>query len=177
MWRDHHRASIDYVAAVTSHQRRSLWALGFLFVYYAIDRWVPLGAWNGAFGFPVENDQAILDVIVLAVLIGLFAAVRYEVWPAMILGTALLGLWCYFHLTTWWWPFLRGAVTPGELRFHEQFLANVQLLPRVGDHVPPDGEHLVIDVLVLPATVFTLIATIYRLHHRTSLRGARPDPG
>ena len=144
---------------MTAAQRRSLWALGLLFAFYAIDRWLPLGAWNGSSGFPVDNPQAILDVVVLCVLAGLFAAVRYRLWPAMIAGTGLLGLWCYFHVTTWWLPYLRGADTPGELRFHEQLSSNLQLLPRWGTHIPPDGEHIAIDALVLAATVATLIAT------------------
>ena len=147
---------------MTIARRRNLWALGLLFGYYALDRWLPLGAWNGNAGFPVDNPQAGLDIIVLCVLVGLFAAVRYEVLPAMIAGTALLGVWCYFHLATWWWPYVRGVESAGKLRFHEQLENNIQLLPRWGRHIPPDGEHIAIDLLVFPATALTLIATVAR---------------
>jgi hypothetical protein len=145
---------------MTAAQRRSLWALALLFAYYAIDRWLPLGAWNGSFNFPVDNPQAILDIIVLVVIAGSFAAVRYQIWPGMIAGTGLLGLWCYFHVTTWWLPYVRGVDTASELRFHEQLSSNLQLLPRWGTHIPPDGEHIAIDVFVFAATVSTAIATV-----------------
>jgi hypothetical protein len=94
------RASTIYVGNV---DRATTQPVGprLLFGCYALDRWLLLGAWNGDAGFPVDNPQAGLDIIVLCVLVGLFAAVRYEVLPAMIAGTALLGVWCYFHLATW----------------------------------------------------------------------------
>jgi hypothetical protein len=50
--------------------------------------------------------------------VGVFSAVPYEILRAMIAGTALLGVWCYFHLVTWWWPYVRGVENAGKLRFH-----------------------------------------------------------
>jgi len=144
---------------MTTAQRRSLWGLGLLFGYYAIDRWLPLGAWNGSTRFPVANDQAVLDVVVLCVVAGLFAATRYQIWPAMLVGTGLLALWCYFHATTWWLPYVSGVDTQRELQWREQFAGQLQLLPRWGTHIPPDAEHIAIDVFVLAATVSTAIAT------------------
>jgi hypothetical protein len=152
-------------AVLSPAQRRSSWALAALFTYYAIDRWLPLGAWNGQRGFPVDNDQALLDVITLAVLAVGLISVRAGNRPGMVIVTAGLGLWTYFHLSLWWWHYLVG-VDPADRAFHDQFLAHTQILPRVGDHLPPDGEHAVIDFLLLPATVLTLYATIERLRRR-----------
>jgi hypothetical protein len=78
----------------------------------------------------------------------------------MIACTALLGLWTYFHLQTWWVPYAQGVTSPRAIAFHEQFLAHTQVLPRYGGHFPPDGEHTLIDVFVFPAFVLCLIATV-----------------
>jgi hypothetical protein len=160
--------------AMTRARRHSLIALAVLFAYYAIDRWLPLGAWNNAYGFPVDNDQAILDVIVLAVLAGTYAGVRAGWWPVMAIGVLLLGVWCYFHWTTWWAPYAFGVDTPGEIRWHEQFEAGLQLLPRAGDHIPPDAEHIGIDVCLVPATVLTLRALVTRLRQPRDRPSTRP---
>ncbi len=38
--------------------------IALLFGYYEIYRWVPLGAWNGEFYWPVKNDQFYPDIMI-----------------------------------------------------------------------------------------------------------------
>lgn len=138
----------------------AFWSLILLFLYYNIDRWTPLGGWNGAYHWPVHNDQFYLDIVVGVIVLGAIIVFRSNLRAAMVLGTALLGLWTYFHLQTWWVPYVRGVTSPGAIAFHEQFLQHTQVLPKVGNHYPPDAEHMFIDVFVFPAFLLCLVATV-----------------
>lgn len=77
----------------------------------------------------------------------------------MILGTLLLGLWVYFHLQAWWLPYICGVSSTAGVAFHRQFLAHTQVLPKIGNHFPPDAEHTFIDVFVFPAFALCCVAT------------------
>jgi len=143
------------------------WSLILLFLYYTVDRWTPLGNWNWEHSWPVHNDQFSLDIIVGLVLLAALISFRASFRPGMILGTALLGLWVYFHLQSWWLPYFRGVTSRRAIAFHEQFLAHTQVLPRVGNHFPPDAEHTFIDLFVFPAFLFCLVATLGSLVRRS----------
>lgn len=146
------------------------WSLILLFLYYNIDRWTPLGKWNGEHRWPVHNDQFYLDLVVGAVVLGAIFGFRSNFRLAMILGTALLGVWTYFHLQTWWIPYFRGVTSPRAISFHAQFLGHTQVLPKYANHFPPDAEHTFIDVFEFPAFALCLIATV------RSLFVAKKDP-
>lgn len=40
-----------------------------LFSYYELFRWIPWGAWNGEWHFPVHNDQFYPDIVIGALLL------------------------------------------------------------------------------------------------------------
>jgi len=137
----------------------AIWSLILLFIYYEVDRWTPLGKWNGNYSWPVHNDQFYLDMIVGVVLLAVIFSFTSGFRTGMVFGTALLGLWVYFHLQSWWIPYLRGVKSPAAIAFHTQFLKHTQVLPRYGNHFPPDAEHMFIDMFVFPAFFVCLIAT------------------
>jgi len=143
------------------------WSLLLLFVYYTVDRWTPLGNWNGEHYWPVQNVQSSLDIIVGVVLLGAILSFRSSFRPGMILGSGLLSLWTYFHLQAWWVPYFRGVTSPRSIAFHAQFLAHTQVLPRFGNHFPPDAEHTFIDFFLFPAFFFCLVATLRSLFGRS----------
>jgi hypothetical protein len=143
------------------------WSSVLLFLYYNIDRWTPLGNWNGEHYWPVQNGQASLDIFVGVVLLAATLSFQTNFRPGMILGTALLGLWVYFHLQSWWLPYFRGVTSPRAVAFHTQFLAHTQVLPRFSSHFPPDAEHTFIDFFLFPAFFFCLVATLRSLFGRS----------
>ncbi len=63
-------------------------------------------------------------------------------------------------------PYIRGVTSPGAIAWHEQFLQHLQVLPRYGNHFPPDAEHTFIDVFVFPAFLICLAATIHSFRAR-----------
>jgi hypothetical protein len=143
------------------------WSLVLLFLYYNIDRWTPLGNWNGEHHWPVQNVQSSLDIIVGVVLLVAVLSFRTNFRAGMILGTALLCAWTYFHVQEWWLPYFRGVTSPRSIAFHTQFLAHTQVLPKFGNHFPPDAEHTFIDLFVFPAFFFCLVATLRNLFGRS----------
>jgi hypothetical protein len=104
--------------------------------------------------------QSSLDIIVGVVLLAAIVSFRTNFRPGMILGIALLSFWTYSHVRTWWLPYFRGVTSPRSIAFHAQFLAHTQLLPRFGNHFPPDAEHTFIDFFLFPAFFFCLVATL-----------------
>jgi hypothetical protein len=135
------------------------WSLVVLLLYYTVDRWTPLGPWNGEYLWPVHNDQLWLDVAVCVILLLSVFFFRGGFRPGMIVATAALGLWGYLHVQSWWLPYIDGVTSPRAIAFHAQFLGHTQILPRYGLHFPPDAEHTLIDVFVLAAFLLCLGAT------------------
>ncbi len=153
----------------------AFWYVVCLFLYYTIDRWSPLGNWNGNFGWPVHNDQASLDMFVCAALLGIAASFWWHFQPGMIIGSLLLGLWVYFHVQAWWIPYFFGVSSPQAIAFHSQFLSHVQVLPKIGNHFPPDAEHTFIDVFVFPTFAFCVLATVHSLKRKKKHPGGKPN--
>ena len=73
-----------------------------------IDRWIPLGNWNGEHHWPVHNVQFCLDIFVGAVLLVAILSFRANFRAGMILGTALLSVWVYDHVRDTVHPPARG---------------------------------------------------------------------
>ena len=138
----------------------AFWSLLLLFVYYDIDRWIPLGNWNGQHHWPVANDQFTLDLVIAAVLTVTILSFYRGIRLGMVLGTALLALWVYFHLQTWWIPYAEGVHSAKTIAFYLQFQQHTQLLPTFNHHFAPDAEHIFIDVFVFPAFASCLLACV-----------------
>jgi hypothetical protein len=47
-----------------SLNKLTIFFIALLFVYYETYRWIPLGAWNGEFRWPVTNDQFFPDIVI-----------------------------------------------------------------------------------------------------------------
>jgi hypothetical protein len=117
--------------------------------------------------WPGQNVQSSLDIVVGVVLLVAIISFRTNFRPGMILATALLSFWVYFHFQAWWLPYFRGVTSPRAIAFHEQFLEHTQVLQRFGNHFPPDAEHTFIDFFLFPALFFCLVATMRTLFGRS----------
>jgi hypothetical protein len=144
----------------------AFWSLILLFLYYDIDRWIPLGNWNGEHHWPVQNVQSSLDILVGVVLLVAILSFRANFRPGMVLGVALLTVWVYFHVREWWVPYFHGVTSPRSIAFHASLLEHTQVLPRFGNHFPPDAEHTFIDFFLFPAFFFSFVATVRSLDSR-----------
>jgi hypothetical protein len=135
--------------------RRAALALLALGVYLEAMEWIDLYPWNNIRG---GNGQATLDFIIA----GIVAAQVAWLWwggriPAL-LATVLVGLWGYLQVATWWVPYFEGASPGWKKVYAKWFAGSTQILPATADRLPPDANHLVLQVFVLIAFLLSAIA-------------------
>jgi hypothetical protein len=154
-------ATVPAPAATVRH--RQLWrhAVAWqiaLAVYMQAISWIPLGRWNHQPCCPTglaQLQQGRLDageaVGLLAFLVPVIvfvAAGRYRWRWAACLSLAAYGIWLALQLWTWWPPYVVGASDRWARVYARAFAEATQVLPRWGDHLPPDAMHLVLQALL-----------------------------
>jgi len=143
--------------------------IGLLFGYYEIYRWIPLGAWNGEFYWPVKNNQFYPDIVIGVLLLWMLSVCWRQRVVGMWIAVSLLMLWIGVHLFDWWIPYLHGTgpEREGSYRFYS---SRTQILPVIGSHHPPDGGHMVLDFFVLLAFILSSWAAIVSSHEGKRVR-------
>ncbi len=85
--------------------------------------------------------------------------------PAL-LATALTRARSWLQITTWWIPYIEGASPEWKTTYAKWFASGVQILPATPDHLPPDANHVVLQVLALIAFAFSAVAVVATLRRR-----------
>src|SRR5687768_15182869 len=143
--------------------RRALaWQIA-LAVYMQAISWIPLGRWNFQPCCPTglaQLQHGRLDVaealVLLAFLIpvAIFAvAGRYRWRWVACLSLAAYMVWLALQLWTWWPPYIVGASDGWARVYARAFAEATQVLPRRGNHLPPDAMHLVLQVLLIGVVI------------------------
>jgi len=157
--------------------RVSLFAQAALAVYFQAVQWLPLGRWNvqcpsgdqlacglshqglSVPGFQplgvmaLEGSLAAADALYcLAFTLPFFGywagyatGRRWLMWP-QIGGYAA---WLALQVVAWWIPYLVGATDERASRYRAVFGESIQVLPSFGNHLPPDGLHFLLQVLLV----------------------------
>jgi len=120
-------------------------------------RWVPLGEWNAQFTFPVSNDQFYPDIVIGLLLLWIAWSFEVRSRVGMWIGSALLLLWVVVHSFDWWIPYARSL--PQNLGRYSFYQHRTQILPVFGYHFPPDGGHALLDFILFPTCIISVIAT------------------
>ncbi|HEY8574286.1 hypothetical protein [Phenylobacterium sp.] len=136
--------------------RRAAVAVLVLGVYLQVVEWIDLHPWNDV---RTGNGQERLDLMLAPLTVMLVAWMwTSRRWAQLTASLALL-LWAGLQVTTWWSPYVWGA-TPGWKRVHARWFADtVQVLPNDGVHLPPDANHLVLQLLIALALTLSAMAT------------------
>ena len=147
--------------------RVSLFSQAILAGYFQAIQGLPLGRWNYQPGFTPLGVEAFhgrataQDVLLMAAFIVPFVAfwfayskgLRWLMWICT-LGYAI---WLTLQIKTWWVAYAFGASESWARVYQRVFSHSTQLLPSSGRHLPPDGLHLVLQLLltavVVPAVV------------------------
>ena len=155
--------------------RASVFAQAILAFYFQVIQWLPLGNWNYQPGFPPLGIQAIhghataQDVLLMTAFVAPFVVfwfayskgLRWLMW----IGTCGYAVWLALEVKTWWVAYAFGA-TDSWLRIYQRvFSRSTQLLPSLGRHLPPDGMHLVLQVLLTSVVVLAVVGLL-----KTSVR-------
>jgi hypothetical protein len=155
----------------------SLIAQAILALYFQVIQWLPLGRWNRQPGFTPLGVQAmqghatVQDVLVTAAFVVPFAAfwfafsksLRWLMWSCT-LGYAI---WLALQVKTWWVAYAFGASDSWVQVYRRVFSQSTQLLPSFGRHLPPDGMHLILQVLLTAAVALASVGLV-----KTSVRAA-----
>lgn len=130
-----------------------------LAAYMQFISWVPLGRWNYqpccAPGLEQLHRGTLTAGDALGALAFLLPVVIFWIgarrdWPwAMTLSLVSLGIWLGLQLWTWWPPYLFGASERWSGVYARAFAESTPILPRWGNHLPPDAAHFVLQVLLL----------------------------
>ena len=159
--------------------RASLFAQAILAFYFQAVQWLPLGDWNYQPEHPSPSSfQSELPLSVLAAQgrlaaqdvfnVALFAApfalfsfaysrgVRWLMW----LEAGVYSAWLALQIHAWWLPYAFGR-TDAQIQRYERVTSHAtQLLPSFGRHLPPDGAHVVIQVLLVAVLVSAVVGLL-----------------
>jgi hypothetical protein len=138
--------------------RVSLAAQAILALYFQVIQWFSLSQWNFqpqfrpfvtqvARGEATPAELLFLAAFTLPFLLFWFACARQIRW-LMWVGVAGYSAWLAMQVKSWWVPYAFGA-SDAWLAVHRRvFSHSTQVLPSFGRHVPPDGMHLVLQLLL-----------------------------
>ena len=168
--------------------RTSLFAQAILASYFQAIQWLPLGDWNnqcpsgdeiacglGSQGLSVPGYQP-LSVLAFegrlsardALYCAGFTVPLWLFWFACSRGLRWLmwmqvgfySVWMALQIKSWWVPYALGATDSQVERYQKVFGHTTQLLPSFGRHLPPDGMHLVLQILLAVVLVSALIGLL-----------------
>ncbi|HEX9160306.1 MAG TPA: hypothetical protein VF980_01260 [Thermoanaerobaculia bacterium] len=138
--------------------RYSLLVQWLLAIYFQLIFWIPLGSWNaqpGSSPLLTQTAHGQLEIgdlaFVLAFLIPpviFLLGYRYRIRWLLWASTAGYACWLFLQLKTWWGAYLFGASDHWAAVYERVFSHSTQVLPRFGRHLPPDGLHLVLQLLL-----------------------------
>jgi hypothetical protein len=160
--------------------RASLFFQAFLALYFQLIQWLPLGNWNYQPGFTPLGAEAIQgratasDILLVTAFLAPFVVflfaysrgVRWLMWICA-LGYAI---WLALQIKTWWVAYAFGASDSWMEVYRRVFSHSTQLLPTFGRHLPPDGMHLVLQVLLMA----TVVSAVIGLLKTSGRRGSDP---
>ena len=125
-----------------------------LFLYFTIAQWVDVSPWNNVRGGHAWTGLNI--ALVVAMLAAMVCTIRR--WRVGIsLAGAFYATWFAVQVVMFWWPYLHGASAAWQHRYAAEFATTAQWLPRRGTHLPPDANHIVMQLLLggtLRSTLF-----------------------
>ena len=154
-----------------------------LAAYMQLFSWVPLGRWNYqpccATGLeqlrrgtlsPIDAAGATAFVLPLALFWwGARSSRRWPMWLSMI----VLAVWLALQLWTWWPSYLFGASARWTAVYARAFAQSTRILPRWGNHLPPDGMHLVLQFLLAGSVASGMKALLTAKEDHVDLLRAR----
>jgi hypothetical protein len=121
-----------------------------LFIYFEGTTLVNLYPWNDLSKY--SNQEKIIEAsvngIIIILCLGLFIS---EIKWLMIISVIFWFVFLFMQILTWWMPYLTGKHLkqfPKTL-YETHFKNTFKLLPPIKDHIIPDAQHNVLQILSL----------------------------
>jgi hypothetical protein len=138
------------------------WQVG-LAAYMQLISWIPLGRWNYQPCCPPGFEQLRRGTLTPGDAFGAAAFLLpcLLFWSGLRLGRRWLmwagflptAIWLGLQIWSWWPPYIFGASDSWSRVYARAFAESTPILPRWGNHLPPDALHFTLQVLLLGAVV------------------------
>lgn len=141
-----------------------LWAITLqvlLFIYFEVTTLINLFPWNDLSKYSYRERLVEAAVNGITIIIG-FALFITKVKWLMAISVAFWFVFLLMQLMTWWMPYLTGKHLkqfPREL-YDSHFRETLKILPPIKNHIIPDAQHNVLQVLSLATFIVSLISVI-----------------
>jgi hypothetical protein len=130
-----------------------------LFIYFEGTTLVNLYPWNDLSKY--SNQEKIIEAsvngIIIILCLGLFIS---EIKWLMIISVIFWFVFLFMQILTWWMPYLTGKHLkqfPKTL-YETHFKNTFKLLPPIKDHIIPDAQHNVLQILSLITFIVSTFA-------------------
>lgn len=163
--------------ALRQYRTALVWQIA-LAAYMQLISWIPLGQWNYQPCCPPGLEELRRGTLTVADGIGagafllpvtlFWVGARREWRWAMWLAVLATAVWLGLQLFTWWPPYLFGASDRWSQVYARAFAESTPILPRWGNHLPPDAAHFSLQVL-LAGTVVSGAQALLRPRARSAV--------
>ena len=145
-----------------------------LLIYFQMCMWLPLGAWNDQFSFPVQHglQSSIGPAAIGLGTVLLVTATVLELHWLLWIGVVGHSLWFIAQATSIWPPYIMGASAGYAAMYYRVWGRTTKLLPSWGNHLAPDAMHVVIQVLLIAVLVSTVAELFTRKANKS---GEKPQ--
>jgi hypothetical protein len=145
-------------------QRFALASQVSLFIYFQACMWLPLYAWNDIWSFPPQHSlQSSIGPLAIGFGTGLLiAATIWRIHWLMWIGVLGHFLWFITQASTIWPPYIVGASEAYASTYHRVWGQTTKLLPSWGNHLAPDGMHILIQGLLVAVLSSTFVLSMVR---------------
>jgi polyferredoxin len=130
-----------------------------LAVYLLATDWINLAPWNNVEDLP-RRQKLLISVANYTPLLFIAFAVLQQSLVLVILAAVVAAVDLTMHVSYWWLPYLRGASEDQNAEHARLFGGTTSFLPRIGDHPIPNGQHVVVGVLMVAMFVATAASLI-----------------
>ena len=127
-----------------------------LLAYWLTMEVVDIFPWNDLASRPAGYDLRWSIAINALPMLAYMALFALGIRPLAMLSVVGYAGYLAWQLWAWWKPYVLGAGSDWQALYAASFSRTLKVLPADGTHLPPDAQHLVLQVL----TLLTLIATV-----------------
>ncbi len=141
-----------------------LWAVilqVIMFFYFEVTTLINLFPWNDLSKYSYKERILEATVNGIIIIIGLALFVSKVKW-LMVISASLWFAFLLMQLLTWWMPYLTGRHLkqfPKEL-YDTHFQETIKVLPPIKNHIIPDVQHNILQMITLATFVTSLITVI-----------------
>ncbi len=132
-----------------------------LFLYFEVTTLVNLYPWNDLSKYSTKEKfiEATVNGIIIILCIGLFIT---QIKWLMIISVVFWFVFLFMQLLNWWMPYLTGKYLnqfPKTL-YETHFKNTLKLLPPIKDHIIPDLQHNVLQIISLITFILSALVII-----------------